>query len=112
MKSTKTFNEMCGYIHELLTSLGYTYKLNSGLFRYYLGDKELFNIYNNDIDKSIWEKVNFDSLWFQVNTNEDDEYEPYYINELTDLANKFVKLYKQTKVDSRRKEIEKDFQDG
>ena len=112
MKSTKTFNEMCGYIHELLTSLGYTYKLCSSLFRYYLGDKELFNIYNNDIDKSIWEKVSFDSLWFQLNTNEDDEYEPYYINELTDLANKFVKLYKQTKVDSRRKEIEKDFQDG
>lgn len=110
MKSTKTFNEMCGYTHELLTSLGYNYRVSSGLFRYYLGKNELFNIYNNDREKSIWEKVGFDSLWFQVETNEDDEYEPYYINELTDLAKKFVKLYKQIKVAYRKKEIEKDFQ--
>lgn len=61
------------------------------------------------MDKSIWEKVSFDSLWFQVNY---DEYEQYYsINELTEYTQKFVKLYKQAKVDSRKKEIEKDFQD-
>ena len=80
--------------------------------RYYLGEYELFNIYNNDLDKSIWEKVGFDSLWFQLEMNEDNEYEPYYINQLTYYAKNFVKLYKQRQVDSRKKEIEKDFQDA
>lgn len=96
MKSTKTFNEMCNYTHELLTSLGYTYKVSSGLVLYYLDDVELFHIYNCSIDKSIWEKVGFDSHWYQIESNENGEYELSCINELTDIANKFVKLYKQT----------------
>lgn len=111
MKSTKTFNDMCNYTHELLTSLGYTYKVeaNFSIFKYYLGDNELFTIFCGITQKSVWKRVGFDSHWYQIETNEAGEYEPYYINELSDLAKKFVKLYKQTKVDSRKKEIEKDF---
>lgn len=106
-----TFNDMCNYTHELLTSLGYTYKVeaNFSIFKYYLGDNELFTIFCSITQKSVWKKVGFDSPWYQIETNEAGEYEPYYINELSDIAKKFVKLYKQTKVDSRKKEIEKDF---
>ena len=109
MKSTKTFNEMCNYTHELLTSLGYTYKIYAGLFRYYLGYNALFTIYIGNTHKSILKKVSFDSNWFDVETNINGEYEQYCIKELTDLAQKFVKLYKQNNIKKAIEEINKDF---
>ena len=111
MKSTKTFNEMCNYTHELLTALGYTYNFYTNAVEYCLGDKDLFIIFISGND-NIWEKDSFDSPWHKVETNKNGEYELSCINQLTDYAKDFVKLYKQTKVDSRKKEIEKDFQDG
>jgi len=110
MKSTKTFNEMCNFVHELLTSLGYTYKLHSNLMEYYLGEYNLFKIYNDDIGRSIWHRVSFDSVLFKVVPDENDEYDEYEINGIKNYATKFVKDYKQKSVDRRKKDIEKDFQ--
>lgn len=112
MKSTKTFNEMCNYTHELLTSLGYTYNFYHNSVEYCLGDNYLFIIFIDGGNGNILEKDSFDSPFHKVETNETGEYELSCINQLTDYAKEFVKLYKQTKVDSRKKELEKDFQDG
>lgn len=101
-----TFNEFFNELSNDLLSKGYQIVQTTSRYGYYFAIDGI-NFYWISLKTSeIGYTIDFSDDWYYVRY----VFEEKKLNELKTQASKFVKLYKQTKVDSRKKEIEKDFE--
>lgn len=100
-----TFNDMCGFIHNTLISLGYRYIMHNVRLSYHINGYFHFIISPDE----ILYRNNDKERWYNFKCNTNGNFNESDCVKIEHMAQQFVKDYKQTKVDSRKKEIEKDF---